>query len=139
MTESRSQWVAAGSTLLALCGFPLSLLIPLFFWEYVINDKLFSLARIILQIGACFIIYIFTTYVIGILDAILSKRLTSKLAANTVTFIALVLVICAIFSIWIPEFPALPVTGMASAVLLLAYSKLTSKYFNNLIRDDSGN
>lgn len=137
MSSKAKEWGTLVEMCLVLAGFPLAVLAPQVLWHVFGEGQDVGPGRLLVQFLAVCVVVVALMLVDTLLDALLLALTRSRVATQVCSAAVFVLVIAALFSVWVPWSVGLVLASAASALLVLLFSKLTTERYKGLLERDS--
>lgn len=134
MSGKAKEWGVLVELGLVVVGFPLSVLAPQVLWQVFGELQAVGAVRLLAQfLGVCMVV-VGLMLVDTLVDAAFLTR--SRVATQICSAVVFVLVIAALFSVWVPWSVGLVLVSVVSALLVLLFSKLVTERYQGLLERD---
>lgn len=137
MSGKAKEWGTLVELCLVLAGVPLAVLAPQVLWQVFGEHQATGPLTLLAQFLATCVVVAVLMLVDTFVDAAFLALTRNKVATQVCSAVVFVLVIAALFSVWVPWSVGLVLVSVVSALVLLLFSKLTTERYQGLLERDS--
>ena len=137
MSGRVKEWGVLVELCLVVAGFPLSVLAPQVLWQVFGEHQAVGALTLLAQfLGVC-VVVVALMLVDTLLDALFLALTRSRVATQICSAAVFMVVVAALFSVWVPWSTGLVLTSVVSALVLLLFSKLATERYAGLLERNS--
>lgn len=136
MSSKAKEWGVLAELCLVLAGIPLAVMAPQVLWQVFGEHQATGPLTLLAQFLATCVVLVVLMLVDTLVDAAFLALTHNKVATQICSAAVFVLVIAALFSVWVPWSVGLVLASAASALLVLLFSKLTTERYKGLLERD---
>lgn len=137
MSRKITEWGALVQLLLVLAGLPLSVLAPQVLWQVFGENQAVGAGRLLAQFLAVCVVVVVLMLADTLVDALLFALTRNRTVTQVCSAAVFVGAIAALFSVWVPWSVGLVLASLASALLMLTFSQLTTARYKGLLDRDA--
>ena len=136
MSSKAKEWGMLVELCLVLVGIPLAVMAPQVLWQVFGEHQATGPLTLLEQFLATCVVLVVLMLVDTLVDAAFLALTHNKVATQICSAVVFVLVIAALFSVWVPWSVGLVLVSVVSVLLVLLFPKLTSERYQGLLERD---
>lgn len=136
MSSKAKEWGALAELCLVLAGAPLAVMAPHVLWQVFGEHQATGPLTLLAQFLATCVVLVVLMMVDTLVDAAFLALTRSRVATQICSAVVFVLVIAALFSVWVPWSVGLVLVSVVPALLVLLFSKLVAERYQGLLERD---
>ena len=133
MSDTAKEWGTLAELCLVLAVIPLAVMAPQVLWQVFGEHQATGPLTLLAQFLATCVVLVVLMLVDTLVDAAFLALTRNTVATQICSAAVFVLVIAALFSVWVPWSVGLVLASAASALLVLLFSKLTTERYRGLL------